>query len=288
MNNGLHLALAFSAAAGFGIESVALGSTEVAVINALGNPDPVHVFNLDDPGKASSVIGHTQGSFSRGMDFDSIHSFYYYVSTETGNDPGDRGLWYWDNGVNTQLFQTPKRFDDTSDGDMTLSGDGTKLYVTVDNNDKAPGHSLAVFENLDGDITFREIGETKLQSLVGLAMDPVTGDLYAYDDGTDALYTLDLNDGTPSLVGFSGLSLDAFGGMDFSPDGETLLLGLGNHGVFKVDKTTGSTTSLGPIDSGSQVFVNALSFRSAIPTPASLALLAVAGCMRRRRRRQTL
>ena len=57
-----------------------------------------------------------------------------------------------------------------------------------------------------------------------LAMDPLGGTLYAAHGGDDSLYKLDITTGAPTLVGPVGNALGAIGGMDFSADGQTLLL----------------------------------------------------------------
>jgi hypothetical protein len=93
----------------------AMAQLDWGVISTIGDPDPVTAFDLANPGGSNTPLGHVDGNFNRGMDFDSPDSFYYFVSTDALNDPNDRGLWYWNNNVNTQLFHTP--FSDGGDGD---------------------------------------------------------------------------------------------------------------------------------------------------------------------------
>lgn len=260
--------------------SGALAANDWGVISTSGSPDPIHVFDLADPAGTVTPFGNVATNFNRGMDFDSPNSFYYYVSTDSLNNPGDRGLWYWDNGVNTQL--ATQGFSDSGDGDATLSNDGQKFFVTTSDGDATSGDSLFVWSDLGGTPTLTEIGETGLEQLIGLAMDPVSGMLYGYDSSTEALYTLDLTDATPTLVGFSGETIAAIGGMDFSEDGSTLLLADDNDILFKINKNDGTMTPSG--DPG--VNISALSYRiSGIPGPGALALLGVAGLLGRRRRR---
>lgn len=254
----------------------AVAQLDWAMISTTGDPDPVTAFDLNNPGASNSTIGFVDGNFNRGMDFDTYDSFYYYVSTDSLNQPGDRGLWHWDNGSNTQLFNTP--FNDSGDGDATLSNDGTKFYVTTSDGDATSGDSLYVFENLGGAVTFTEVGETGLEQLIGIAMDPVSGLLYGYDSGTESLYTISTTDATPTLVGASGESIAAIGGMDFSADGSTLLLADNGDLLFKVNKANGTMASAGdPI-----LNVSALSYR--VPEPGSLALLTLGALAALRRR----
>ena len=245
-------------------------------ISTAGDPDPVSVFDLANPGGTVQGIGFVDGNFNRAMDFDSENSFYYFVSTDVLNDPGDRGLWRWNNGVNTQL--TTIAFSDSGDGDGTLArGNGT-FYVTVDDGDNIDGDSLYAFGNLNGVPTFTEIGETGLSQLIGLAANPITGQLVGYDSSTEALYDINAATGTATLIGFSGESIGAIGGMDWSADGSTLLLSQGDD-LYLVNPTDGTLTAAGNIGANS----SALSYR--IPAPGALALLGLGALGAGRRRR---
>ncbi|MEM7671063.1 MAG: hypothetical protein AAF317_18395, partial [Pseudomonadota bacterium] len=175
------------------------------IISTAGSPDPVSAFDLANPAGPNPVLGFVDGNFNRGMDFISRNSFYYYVSTDTLNDPGDRGLWFFDNGVNTQLATTS--FSDAGDGDATYDPATDTFYVTTNDQDGTDGDSLYAFSNLGGVPTFTEIGETGLGGFIGIAVNPADGLLYGYDTDTDALYTIDTTDGSTSLIGASGLPL---------------------------------------------------------------------------------
>ncbi len=245
------------------------------LISTTGDPDPVTVFNLANPGADQSTLGFVDGNFNRGMDFVTEDSFYYYVSTDVLNEPGDRGLWFFDNGVNTQLATVP--FSDSGDGDATFDPSSNTFFVAVDDQDGTSGDSLYAWTNLGGTPTFTEIGEIGLSQLIGLAYNPVNGLLYGYDSDTEALYTIDAGTGAPTLVGSSGLSIAAIGGMDFAPDG-TLLLAEGSD-LFLVDPNTGAFTAAG----NTGLNASALSFR--VPTPGTAALLGLGGLAAARRRR---
>lgn len=247
-------------------------------ISTTGDPDPITIFDLENPGVSNTAFGNVATNFNRGMDFDSADSFYYYVSTDALNDPGERGLWYYSEGMNTQLATIP--FSDSGDGDATLSANGSTFFVTTDDGDATAGDSLYAFTNLGGSPAFTEIGETGLTQIIGLAVNPVTGIMYGYDSGTEALYTIDPEDGTPTLVGTSGMSLGAIGGMDFSADGSTLLLSSGRN-LFTVNPATGALTAAGD----AILNISALSYRAPVPAPASATLLAIGGLVGIRRRR---
>lgn len=247
-------------------------------ISTSGDPDPITVFDLENPGVSNTAFGTVATNFNRGMDFDDVDSFYYFVSTDSLNDPGERGLWYYSEGTNTQLGTIP--FSDSGDGDATLNANGSTFLVSASDGDATSGDSIYAFSNLGGVPTFTEIGETGLEQIIGLAVNPVTGIMYGYDSGTEALYTIDQEDGTPTLVGSSGLSLGAIGGMDFSTDGSTLLLSSGRN-LFTVDASSGMLTAAGD----ALLNISALSYRAPIPAPASATLLALGGIVGFRRRR---
>ncbi len=246
------------------------------VISTSGDPDPVTVFDLTNPGGSQSALGFVDGNFNRGMDFVTENSFYYFVSTDALNDPGDRGLWFFDNGVNTQLGTI--NFNDSGDGDATYNTTNNTFYVTVDDQDGTDGDSLYAWTNLGGVATFTEIGETGLSQFIGLAFNPVDGMLYGYDSGTEGLYTINAATGAATLVGNSGMSLAAIGGMDFALDG-TLLLSSGDD-LFLVDTSNGALTAAGILTG---LNTSALSYR--VPTPGAVALLGLAGIATARRRR---
>ena len=271
MRNG---SIAIGAAALFGAGAVA-GPLSWGIISTTGDPDPITVFDLADPIGSATGLGFVDGNFNRGMDFDSENSFYYYVSTDSLNDVGDRGLWRWNAGVNTQLYNTG--FSDSGDGDATLGNDGNTFFVTTDDGDSITGDSLYAFSNLNGAVTFTEIGETGLSQLIGIAMDPTTGILYGYDASTEGLYSISTTDASTTLIGFSGQSIGAIGGMDFSADGSVLLLADGSDVLFSVNVADGSMMVAGDIT----LNVSALSYR--VPTPGAVALLGLGGLTTLRR-----
>ena len=134
------------------------------VISTAGSPDPVHTFDLSNPGFATQ-IGTVATNFNRGADYFATDSFYYFVSTDALNNPGDRGLWTWVNNTNTQLATID--FSDGGDGDASFDAANNRLFVTVDDQDATTGDSLYVWDNLGGTPTFTEIGETGLTQLIG-------------------------------------------------------------------------------------------------------------------------
>jgi hypothetical protein len=249
----------------------AMAADDWGFISTAGSPDTAYTFDLTSPA-AITPLGPVDGNFNRGMDFDSPDSFYYYVSTDALNDPGDKGLWYWKNGVNTQLFANS--FVDGTDGDLALSNDGDKAYITVDEGDDV---ALWVYEGLiSGSITLTKVGLTGLgTNFPGLAMDPRDGKLYGMN-GNDSFYQIDTTSGAAALIGAAGSTINAIGGMDFTPDGSTLLFADGSDEFLKIDPTTGVGSPSGDTPQN----ISALSFR--VPEPASALMLLGLALLRRR------
>ncbi len=107
--------------------------------------------------------------------------------------------------------------------------------------------SLFYIDTSTGESTL--IGSTGIAGLQGLAVNPLTGDVFAtggYDDASAAgLYQIDPTTGTTSYIGGTG----NFVALDFSPDG--VLYGVGalgntddgvNDDLYTIDLETGLAT----------------------------------------------
>ena len=228
----------------FATASSCFGQTNWTVISIIGDPDPVSTIDLFSPMGSELQIGNVSTNFTRGMDYFAPDSFYYYASTDDLNAPGERGLWSWVNGVNTQLATV--NFNDTSGGDAAWDAATSRFYVLVNDGDNEEGDSLYVWENIDTSPTFTEIGETGILAFNALAVSPTSGVLYAYDSASEALYTINKDDASTEFIGASGFSLSNVGGMDFSADGETLAL-VADTSVFTVNTATGILTLQGAV-----------------------------------------
>ena len=98
------------------------------------------------------------------------------------------------------------------------------------------------------------VGPIGFSTVAALAFDPVSGVLYGARSGADAfgfLITIDTTNGTGTLVGNS----TRLGGLAFEMNGD--LYGADNGGVtdgisrlYRVNKTTGAATLIGPIVAG--------------------------------------
>ncbi len=125
-----------------------------------------------------------------------------------------------------------------------MGGDFSILYA-IDN----AGPMLYAFDTTSGLQTV--IGSTPPQSghtWTGMAGDPVSRVMYAAstDGSTNALYTLDLATGTPTLVGTFG---GGFVVIDIavSSNGQMYGLDIATDSLLSIDKGTGAITSIGSI-----------------------------------------
>jgi hypothetical protein len=79
----------------------------------------------------------------------------------------------------------------------------------------------------------------------GLTRRPGTGVLYAYEQTTDKLLTINESTRVATIVGSLGINAFAAGGMAFSADGSQLILSTGNDTFYSVNPDTGAATFIG-------------------------------------------
>lgn len=122
-------------------------------------------------------------------------------------------------GVTASIQLGPQNFDP---GDLVII-------------DKATGAATLV-----GSLGLMNLSEEG-PTLADIAFDPLTGILYGWrsKEGGD-LYTVNLQTGTATLVGESGLTLSGGQGLTFGPQNNLYLAGEGTQGLlYTIDKTTG-------------------------------------------------
>lgn len=242
----------------------AYGTTLVAV-NVAGDPDTLHAFDTAAPAAAGDALTTLAGNFVRGLDLTGELDGYYVASDTLSGSP--TGLFRLDGGASTWISDVP--FLTSSTGGLTFNQDATGLFVALDPPDTRPFTLFSV--DLLGNWT--EVGPISIPGInlgiAGLALDPQTGTLYALDNTTDSLLTINQATGAATFVGTLGISANAVGGMDFALDGSGLYIATNVGRIYEVDPATGAAgTLLGQLPFNSSTI-------AAVPEPAAVALLAL-------------
>lgn len=184
----------------------------------------------DRPGNGDSTLVLPGGALAYGLQID-LNTFAFDLSSFTTNDPAN---------LNVIGSTGP----DLLPGGDFINGDFSKMYVL-----DYDANQLITVDTASAAITV--IGSsvpTGAHSWTGVAGDPTDGTLYAAscDITQTAIYTLDTNTGTASLIGTTatapcliGIAIDASGqmyGYDIVTDS-----------LYSVDKTTGAATTIGSL-----------------------------------------
>ena len=96
-------------------------------------------------------------------------------------------------------------------------------------DDKDAGDGVIYLLNADGSLTAVST-TTPLPAPEGIATDPTSGNLYILDIVDDKIYSVNpvtgaVNDALPGFPFIFTLAIDAsYAGVDFSPDGQTLII----------------------------------------------------------------
>ena len=148
------------------------------------------------------------------------------------------------------------------------------LFYTVD-LDQSGFPLLSVTP--DG-VTISPIGDTN-QFIAGLAFDSNNGVLYGVAQGGD-LFAIDILTGAATLIGSSGIATGR-PGLAYDTENDILFLNVGDDGsLYTLDIATGAATLVGLNGPTADNGIDGLAFvptASAIPEPASLALLGLGG-----------
>jgi hypothetical protein len=259
-----------------GLAGAAHAQTGWTFVSIDGNPDNITAFDTENPIASQMVIGNTAGNFIRGFDWADQNTAFYHMSTDTTNNPGDAGIWRYDALTNTsaQLFQFGFNDASTGGGDF-FNG---SYFLTIDNGSGTD--ALYRFDNLGGAISSTLVGFTGLAGIQSLAIDPLTGTIYAANTTDNSLYSISAANGAATLVGGLGVTVSAVGGMDFSADASTLLMTTQFGRLYEINAFDASViTNFGDIGPN----ISALSYR--VPAPGAMALLGLGAMVGIRRRR---
>ncbi len=123
------------------------------------------------------------------------------------------------------------------DGNMVISGGGDAWVVVLDVSVSPPVILSAVEKSYaDGSSGNPVFGD--------IAVDPISGICYSFENSSSRLVTIDLNTGAVEKLGTnSSPSSNIFGGLYFDASGE--LTGISLKDIYKINKVTGASTFVG-------------------------------------------
>lgn len=122
-------------------------------------------------------------------------------------------------------------------GNMIISGGGDAWVVTLDVSVSPPVILSAVEKSFaDGSSGNPVFGD--------IAVDPISGICYSFENSSSRLVSIDLNSGAVEKIGSnSSPSSNIFGGLYFDASGE--LTGIILKDIYKINKLTGASTLIG-------------------------------------------
>ena len=122
-------------------------------------------------------------------------------------------------------------------GNMIISGGGDAWVVVLDVSVSPPIILSAVEKSYaDGSSGNPVFGD--------IAVDPISGICYSFDNSSSSLVTIDLNSGAVEKIGSNASpSSNIFGGLYFDANGE--LTGISLKDIYTINKVTGASTLVG-------------------------------------------
>ncbi|MFK8006679.1 MAG: gliding motility-associated C-terminal domain-containing protein [Saprospiraceae bacterium] len=122
-------------------------------------------------------------------------------------------------------------------GNMIISGGGDAWVVVLDVS-VSPPIVLSAVEKFYSD------GASGNPVFGDIAVDPISGICYSFENGSSRLVTIDLNSGAVEKIGTNtSPSSNIFGGLYFDASGE--LTGISLKDIYKINKVTGASTLIG-------------------------------------------
>ena len=222
------------------------------VVNAQTGTSTCWIVSEDDD--YLQTIDRFTGVISNIGDMDSDHTDVEAVAYNTDNnvlyaiDKDDFGVLNLSNGEWINIG-TIGGYSDWEG--LTYNRCDHKMYACVDDDDPA----IAEINLTTGSYVSGAFGGNNFLMVTGLgsydsfndiAFDPTTGVMYAIAEGSSdcKLVTIDLNNGTASIIGYinengSGMDMD---GLSFSDDG--MLYGTEGDDFWSIDKNSGNSVEL--------------------------------------------
>lgn len=266
-----NLSLGCCVALGAMLLGTAVNASDIYGLNMRGGYQ-MYQTTTDDFVGNFSMFGDPWASASFAMDMDPTGTTMYAILYDDINTFGTVD-------VNTGLFSPIGQLSGPTQLNTTgLSVDPTTGIWYLTNSDGLYAGDIATG-------VFSFVGPTGFDLCIDLAIDS-QGNAYGMDIATDELFSINLATGAGTVIGPTGMAANYAQGMDFDYATDTLYATIytgGGTGVFAYyDLNTGAANILQ--DTTGLNAEMEMVVATGIPAPGALALLGLAGLVRRRRR----
>jgi hypothetical protein len=161
-------------------------ATPFATVNINPVPDTLVQFDTSSPARTQTTTVTFPTELIRGIDLTAPTTGWYVSTSGAG-----AGFYRLNNGVSTLIGPMP--FTSTDIGEVTFSQDASFLYYVIDEQGTPTDD---VMYRVDFNGTFTRLGlitgyPTSQMRTGGLAINPVTGVMYAMNMADRSLYTID-------------------------------------------------------------------------------------------------
>lgn len=226
--------------------TVAAAAQSFVGVNANPSPDTLVEFIPEQAASAtvSPPFLTLIGNFIRGAEMLSPNSGYFVASAPLSGSPTG---FYRISSSGVSAIGPLWYPTSTSVGGMALDERGEKLFYTIE----ITGQGFRLFEvQFNGAAIDRGQITTAppllAPTICGLALNPLTGTLYALDSSNDAILIINPLTLVGTRLGASGVAFSGVGGLDFNDDYSKLIAVAGTGSlVYEVNLSTGAMTQIG-------------------------------------------
>jgi hypothetical protein len=162
-----------------------------------------------------------------------LHAANLIYFEETGSASTPRGLYNFDTSTGLSTLRTAVGGTERFFSMAVRPSDNQAFALSF-------GTTSSLYKINLNTGAFSLVGSTQTGDMLGLAVNPFTGQLYGLKNQT-GLYSINSTTGQATLIGSAG---DVNRGLDFSPSGN--LFGFSNGGaLYRVNPATGAATPVG-------------------------------------------